>query len=109
MPRKQTSALAARLAELDIDPPIEPHELAAIVRRPLAEVAQWIAAAELGGEAAVLCRPLFVSDEAAEAAILSVRGTDTPGAQYAPMARIGPADGWSHDIGKRDVLPGASA
>jgi hypothetical protein len=54
------TALAKRLTALGIDAPT----LAAIVRRPLADVERWISARSLGGEAAVLLRFLADADDA---------------------------------------------
>lgn len=97
--KKRTSPLAARLAEVGISP----SELSAIVKRPLSEIELWLKAKTLGGEASVLCRPIFASDEAAEAAIQSIRGRTVEGAQYAPMNTFGD-DGWSRDAGKVDSI-----
>lgn len=66
-----SSPLAARLLELGISP----QELADIVGRPQEEVERWVAAESLGGEAAVLLRPIFASDESAMAAVERIRRT----------------------------------
>jgi hypothetical protein len=54
---------------------IEPHELAASCRVEVETVEQWMKAKSLGGEAAVLLRPIFASDESALAAVEKVRRT----------------------------------
>lgn len=87
--KKSSSALADRLAELEISP----AELADICQVEVETVEGWIAD-EPDAEAKILLRPIFASDEAAIAAVEKVRRpVSRPGGAYAPMNHIG-AGGW---------------
>ncbi len=104
MTSKKTSqsALSQRLDELQV----EPRELATIVRRPLEEVERWIAADDLGGEAAVLCRFLADADDAARRVEqLRKTYTRTLEGEGAEHAGVTPPYGGGYEGGDGNPVP----